>query len=247
MLKHAFAGLFVLAFVAGCPKSSPPPAREDTFTQTQRMIEEAQQLPVAAGNYRIDVERVWLQETDAWAVDAMFGYSDGQNAVRVGRPNPNAAFRVAVGGGKFRSQFSATMSQTKSSRREQQTVVTMADYPASISVGQVRYGVPVNLGRRRGIIVVPEGQFVGASLEVMISNRADGHVDVELIPVYSGLGPGGSNVQLTEMQTAVRVPLGQPILIGSTNRNEETATSGLLSRRSSRGTEQAVIVLTVRG
>ncbi|MHC5113912.1 MAG: hypothetical protein ACYTGP_05735 [Planctomycetota bacterium] len=247
MIKHALTALFIIAFVAGCPDSSPPPAREDTFTQAQRMIDDARNLPVPEGNFRIDVERVWLQESDAAAIDSMFTYRDSNHAARVGRRNPDAGFRVVVGGDHFRREFSATLSQVKSSRREQQMIVTMPDYPASIAVGRVRHGIPVNLGRRRGIIVVPQGQFVGASLQVMVSNPGGGEVDVELVPVYSGLGPGGSNVALTEMATTVRVPLGRPVLIGSTTRDEETVARSLLSRSSQRVNEQAVIVLTVSG
>ena len=39
------------------------------------MIEEAQRLPLPPGNYRVDVERLFLGELDVWAIAAMFGYT----------------------------------------------------------------------------------------------------------------------------------------------------------------------------
>ena len=233
----------------GNPGAAPPaqPESRDTFDETRRMIEEARAMGLPEGNYRVNVENIWLSESDASSISAMFGYRGNSVAARVGSPAVSPGFRFAVGGRNFRASLGATLSSTKNSQRSEQFLVTVADSPAYLNVGQVRYGIPINLGPRRGVLIVREGQFVGSSLQVTVSPAGPGIVNVSLTPRFSRTDTPDGNLQLTEMSTTVQVPLGQPLLIGSSDQSSDSVATALLSRTSSSVRQQGVIVLTVTG
>jgi hypothetical protein len=219
----------------------------DTFDETRRMIEEARAMGLPEGNYRVGVENVWLSESDASSIGALFGYRGNRAAAQVGSPTVNPGFRFAIGGRGFQASLAATLSSTKNSQRSNQFLVTVADSPAYLDVGQVRYGIPINLGPRRGVLIVRQGQFVGSSLQVVVSPAGPGVVSVTLTPRFTQSGTPDGNLQLTEMSTTVQVPLGQPLLIGSSDQSSDSVASALLSRTSSSVRQQGVIVLTVTG
>ncbi len=239
--------LLVATLAGGCAAdpgaaSAPPP--EDAFTRPQRMIDEAKMLSLPEGNYRIEVERVWLSESDTSSVGAIFGYRDNSVAVRVGQPAVEPGFRISVGGSDFRASLDATLRRSQRSERTRASIVTIADSPAFIDVGEVRYGVPIDLGPRRGTLIVPQGQFAGTSLEAVVAPAGPGQVTLRLTPLFSQHGPGGTT-RVTEMSTTVRVPLDRPVVIGRHDRTGDSVASGLLSRTTARGREQAVVILTV--
>lgn len=236
--------LIAVLLAAGCASPGPPP--EDSFTRTRRMIEEARAFPLPAGNYRIEVERVWLAESDDASVNAIFGYRGNDVAARVGRPEVDPGFRISVGGSEFRAALDATLRRSQHSERTRASIVTIPDAPAFIEIGDVRYGIPIDLGPRRGTLIVPDGQFTGTSLEAVVSPAGPGAVTIQLTPVFSRRGARGVT-QVTEMTTTVRVPIDRPVLIGRNDQSRNDVASGLLSRSSSRGREQAVVVLTVTG
>ena len=219
----------------------------DPFEDARRRIEEARSLPVPAGNYRVKVERVWFSEQDSSAIGAMLGYTDDNWDVQVGSPAPDAGFRVGVAKGGFSAMLDGHMRSSRGATREEAMLMMVPDYPASLMVGQTRYLVPFSIGGVPGGLVVPEGQFVGTSLETICTPAGPGAVQVTLTPVFSGLGNGGSTVKVTQATTTVRVPLGAPFMLASHDNSADSVATTLLSRRSSSGLERAVLILTVDG
>ncbi len=223
---------------------------EDPFEQTRRQIEDAHALGLPAGNYRVDVERAWLGEQELWAIGAMFGYTDENIDVELGEPAVDPGFRVGVAKDGFRGELSAIYEQTRTADRSNTFLVTVPDSPASLFVGTRRFLVPVTVivppfGAYTGGLILPEGQDIGTSLEVVVSPAGEGLVRVSIIPSFSGLGDDRHAIRLTEMSTTVITPLGRPLVIGSHDRRVDDVATTLLSRRSLQGEEQGVIVLTV--
>lgn len=251
--------LVALATAAGCRTyearergaAGEPPASAarsgDPFEEAKRRVEEARSFPVPAGNYRIDVERVWFDEQDSSAINAVLRYIDDNIDVRVGEPAPDAGFRVGVAKGGFSAAIDGHLRSSRDATREQVMLTTVPGYAASIAVGETRYAVPFQVGGVPHAMLVPEGQFVGTSLDALVEPAGDGRAIVELTPVFSALGSGGETVRLTQATTRVVVPLGAPLLIGSHDSEHDSVATSLLSRRTSSGTERAVLVLTVTG
>jgi len=234
----------------GSAATASTPARErptDPFEDARRRIEEARNLPVPTGNYRVKVERIWFAESESSAIGAMLGYTDENWDVQVGAPAPDAGFRVGVAKGGFSAMLDGHMRSSKNTTREEAMLMMVADYPASLMVGKTRYFIPFSVGGIPSGLVVPEGQFVGTSLETICTPAGEGAVQVTLTPVFSGLGNGGSTVKVTQATTTVRVPLGHPFMMASHDQSADSVATALLSRRSSSGLERAVLILTVDG
>ncbi len=227
------------------PTRSEPPRSGDPFEDARRQIEAAQNLPLPSGNYRVDVNRIWLSEQDSSTVSAMFGWKDDNWDVKVGSPGADPGFRVAVAKGGFTGSIDGNLRSAKSASREQTFIVTVADSPASIQVGQVRFVQPITVAGMKGGIILPAGQFLGTSLTTIVRPVGNGVVQVSLTPVFSAAN--GDLIELTQMTTTVNAPLGASILIANNSTSHDTVATALLSRTSSRGTEQAVIVLNVSG
>ncbi len=227
-----------------------PTARDNVFDETRAMIEAARNQPLPPGNYRVDVERLWLSTSDMWAIGVLFGYADEHVKVKAGSKVADPGFRIGVAGGDFAAQLSGTMKQTSSSERTQMNLVTMPGAPASLLVGEQQYHVPYKIMLPHypgGYILLPQDRFVGASLTVTVSPAGPGTVQVALTPSFSKAAKDGSTLHLTEMTTTVLAPLGQPLLISSSNRSTNDVASTLFSRSSSQGEQQGVMVLTVTG
>ncbi len=259
--------LAVTAILAGCrayesgatPPRSPStttgggaPSTSDTrsgdpFADARRRIDEARSLPIPTGNYRVRVERVWFSEADSSAIGAVVGYTDDHWDVQAGGAAPDAGFRVGVAKDGFYGMLDGHLRSSRDATREEAMLMMAPDYPASLFVGETRYVVPFRVGGRPYGLVVPEGQSVGTSLETICTPAGPGAVQVTLTPIFSQLGARGETVRVTEATTSVRVPLGRPFLLASHDRTTDSAATALLSRRSSSGTEQAVLILTVDG
>jgi hypothetical protein len=150
---------------------------------------------------------------------------------------------VAKGG--FFGALDGHLRESRGTSREQIMLAMVADYPASLAIGRTRHLIPFTVGGRSYGMLVPEGQFVGTSLEAICSDLGGDRVSVQLTPVFNGLGPRGETVRVAEATTAVAVRKGQPILIASQDSTRENVATALLSRRTERGNEQAVLVVTV--
>lgn len=219
----------------------------DPFEDARRRIDEARNLPVPTGNYRVRVERVWFSEADSSALGAVVGYTDDNWDVQVGSPAPDAGFRVGVAKGGFHGMLDGHLRSSRDATREEAMLMMVPDYPASLMVGETRYMIPFRIGGVPYGMVVPEGQFVGTSLETICTPAGPGAVQVTLTPVFSGLGERGETVRITQATTTVRVPLERPFMLASHDRSADSVATALLSRRTSSGLEQAVLILTVDG
>lgn len=62
----------------------------DPFADARFAIDAARQIGLPPGNYRVDVERIWVSESDVSAIGAMFMYSgtDFQVTVRPAGQDP---------------------------------------------------------------------------------------------------------------------------------------------------------------
>ncbi len=227
------------------PAGESPRRSNDPFEEARRQIEEARNLPLPSGNYRVDVQRIWLSQQDSSTVSAMFGWKDDNWDVRVGSPGADPGFRVAVAKGGFTGSIDGNLRSAKSASREQTFIVTVANSPASIQVGQVRFVQPIHVAGAAGGIILPAGQFLGTSLNTIVRPAGQGVVQVSLTPVFSA--PNGDLIELTQMTTTVNAPLGASILIANNSTSHDSVATALLSRTSSSGAEQAVIVLNVSG
>ncbi|MCC7170783.1 MAG: hypothetical protein IT459_10060 [Planctomycetes bacterium] len=211
-------------------------------------IEAARTLPLPEGNYRIDVERIWVDANDSLTIESMFEYADEHWTVGGGAPpTVPGGVRVGVTKGNFSANLNVALKNSKSSSREQIMLVTVADYPASIQVGQVRYAAPFSVPGVSGVVLFPAGQMVGTSMEVLVRPVGQGYAQVSLTPVFSGLGNGGETVKVTSLTTTVVAPIGQPFLIANHAQEHNDVTTTLFSRTSGSGSQQAVLVLRVTG
>ena len=253
----------LLALLAACvsgPSGSggeraPSPRDDDPFAETRAMIEAARTSGLPPGNYRIDVERLFVSEGDMTSLGAVFGYTDENLDVRVGDPGAVAGdsdFRIGVAKDGFHGAISAAVRSASHSDRSNLFVVTVAGSPASIHVGEQSYIAPVTLilpghRLRPAGLILPQGRFVGASLQVIVRPAGEGQVSVSLTPSFSGLGDDRATVALTELTTTVIAPLGRSFVIGSHDRSTDSVVKTLLSRRTETGMEQGVLILTVTG
>ena len=217
----------------------------DPFQDALNRIEQARNLPVPEGNYMVQVERVWFAESESTAISAMLGYMDENIAVQVGSQSPDAGFRVGGAKGGFFGALDGHMRSSRGTSREQIMLTMVADFPAMLAIGQTRYMIPFTVGGVQYGMLVPEGQFVGTSLEAICTPVGEGRIQVQLTPVFSGLGRGGETVRVSEATTTVVLPKGQPLLIASQNQSRNNVATSLLSRRTERGNEQAVLIVTV--
>lgn len=222
-----------------------PVTTENPFAEARRRIEEARSLPVPEGNYRVQVERIWFAEAESSAIGALVGYAGGGFGAVAGGLSPDAGFAAGVVSGGFFAALDGHLRSHRGTSREQIMLVMMPGYPASLAIGETRYVVPFTIGGMQFGMLVPEGQLIGTSLEAICQPAGEGRVQVQLTPVFSGLGRGGETVRVTQATTAVVVPLGQPLLIASQDRSAHNVANALLSRRTERGMEQAVLLLTV--
>lgn len=237
----------------GSPSAAPREA--DPFEETRAMIEAARTSGLPPGNYRVDVERLFVSESDVQALGAVFGYTDENLDVRVGDPGAaggDSDFRIGVAKDGFHAAASALSRSAEHSDRSNLFVVTVAGSPASIHVGEQSYIAPVTLilpghGLRPAGLILPQGRFIGASLQVTVRPAGAGQVAVSLTPSFSGLGEDRTTVALTEMTATVLAPLGRSFVIGSHDRSTDSVVKTLLSRRTETGTEQGVLILTVTG
>lgn len=229
--------------------SQPTAAKSgDPFDQAMKEIEAARNLPLPEGNYRIDVERIWVDANDSLTIESMFEYADEHWTVAGGAPpTVPGGVRVGVTKGNFSANLNVALKNSKSSSREQIMLVTVADYPASIQVGQVRYAAPFSVPGVSGVVLFPAGQMVGTSMEVLVRPAGQGYAQVSLTPVFSSLGNGGETVKVTSMTTTVVAPIGQPFLIANHAQEHNDVTTTLFSRATSSGNQQAVLVLRVTG
>lgn len=233
---------------AGTSTSGGAADARDPFDRAMDEIDAARNLPLPEGNYRIDVERIWVDANDSLAIDGMFAYADEHWTVAGGAPpTVPGGVRVGVTKGNFSASLNVALKNSKSSSREQLMLVTVADYPASIQVGEVRYAAPFSVPGGSGIVVFPSGQMVGTSLEVLVRAAGQGLAQVSLTPVFSALGKGGETVRVTSMTTTVFAPIGQPFLIANHSQQHNDVTTTLFSRTTSSGSQQAVLVLRVTG
>lgn len=220
----------------------------DPFDKAMKDIEAARNLPLPDGNYRIDVERIWVDANDSLAIDGMFAYADEHWTVAGGAPpSVPGGMRVGVTKGNFSASLNVALKNSKSSSREQLMLVTVADYPASIQVGEVRYAAPFSVPGATGVVIFPSGQMVGTSMEVLVRPAGQGLAQVSLTPVFSALGKAGETVKVTSMTTTVVAPIGQPFLIANHAQEHNDVTTTLFSRTTSSGSQQAVLVLRVTG
>lgn len=232
----------------GGPAGAPAPAKaRDPIADARREIEAARSLPLPAGNYAVEVRRVWALDVDASALEALFRFTDEHLDVQVGTPSSTSGFRIGVAKDGFSAAVAGTISSLRSAVQETAMIVTVAGYPASLQVGETRFLVPFTVGGQPFGLVVPEGQFVGTSLEVTLTAAGPGQVVAALVPVFSNLGDRGETVHVTQAVTTIGAPLGQPILISSSDRRSSTVATALLSRRSENRDEQGVLILTIRG
>lgn len=231
------------------PSASPTDSSRsgDPFEDARRRIDEARALPIPPGNYQITVERVWFAERDSSSLGAVVGYTDDHWDVQVGESSPDAGFRVGVAKDGFYGFLDGQLRSSKSTSREQAMIMTVPASPAYIAVGQTRYFAPFFVSGRTFVMPFPEGQFVGTSLETTCVPAGPGVVEVDLVPIFSALANGGQSVRVNEARTRVRVPLERPFLIGSHDSSDDSVATALLSRRSTSGVENAVLVLTVAG
>lgn len=230
-------------------RTAPTAAKSgDPFDQAMKEIEAARNLPLPEGNYRIDVERIWVDANDSLTIESMFEYADEHWTVGGGAPSTvPGGVRVGVTKGNFSANLNVALKNSKSSSREQIMLVTVADYPAMIQVGEVRYAAPFSVPGTSGVVIFPSGQMVGTSLEVLVRPAGQGLAQVSLTPVFSGLGKGGETVKVTSMTTTVVAPIGQPFLIANHAQEHNDVTTTLFSRTTNSGSQQAVLVLRVTG
>ncbi|MBI4879902.1 MAG: hypothetical protein HY812_09630, partial [Planctomycetes bacterium] len=189
--------------------------------------------------------RIWFAEAESSAIGALVGYAGGGFGAVAGGLYPDAGFAAGVVSGGFFAALDGHLRSHRGTSREQIMLVMMPGYPASLAIGETRYVVPFTIGGMQFGMLVPEGQLIGTSLEAICQPAGEGRVQVQLTPVFSGLGRGGETVRVTQATTAVVVPLGQPLLIASQDRSAHNVANALLSRRTERGMEQAVLLLTV--
>ena len=135
--------------------------------------------------------------------------------------------------------------RTSRSERSRASILTVADTPALLEVGVARPATAIAL-EPGGPVLVAAGSFVGTSIEAVVSPAGDGEATLRITPYFSQRGGGGA-VAVTEMATTVRVPLGRPVVIGSTNVEQDSVARTILSRRNESGREEAVLILTVTG
>lgn len=218
----------------------------DPFREAMEEIEAARNLPVESGNVMVQVERIWFNEAESSAIGALIGYADENISVAAGGLSSDAGFRVGAAGGGFFGALDGHMRSSRSTSREQAFLTMMPGYPASLAIGQTRYVIPFVVGGVEYGLIQPGGQFVGTSLEALSQMVGEDRIQVQLTPIFSGLGPGGGPLRVTEASTTVVVQRGQPLLIASHGNTVDNVATSLLSRRTERGNEQAVLILTVK-
>lgn len=70
----------------------------DPFADARSAIDAARQIGLPPGNYRVDVERIWVSESDVSAIGAMFMYSGGGVVAAGGAPAAAPGFMLGVVG-----------------------------------------------------------------------------------------------------------------------------------------------------
>ena len=232
----------LLLLLAGCVRER----AEDPIERTRERIERASREAVPPGNYRIDIERLWVGESDSRGFSALFGYADETVAVAAGGGMPGPGLRIGVAREGFAARFGVFARSVQSSQRESSFLVTAPGRPASLVVGETRFLEPFVSG---GVLYqgwVPGGRFAGTAVETVVEPAVEGRVRLTLTPAFTGIGDGGI-LRATELSTTVEVPLGTPILLASHEGTHESAASALFSSRIGRGLERAVILATVQG
>lgn len=222
----------------------------DPFADAQSAIDAARQLGLPPGNYRVDVERIWLSESEVSAIGAMFKYASGGVVVAGGAPLAAPGFSIGVVGKSGFAGLSIAKSKLKNADHSEMFLVTMADVPASLRVGKTRYVTPVHLVGHglKHAIVLPAQQFIGADFQVTVRPAELGMVTVSLTPSFTGIEPGGRGVlNVTELTSTVTLPLGEKILVSSSDHSSNSVAKTLFSRVGRQGTEQGVIILSVSG
>lgn len=220
-------------------------AGDGSFERTREAIARAREA-VPPGNYRIDVERLWVGESDAQGLSALLGWIDSSVAVAAGGATPGPGLHVGVAKEGFLARFDAVRRSVRSAKREQSFIVTAPGRHASLSIGETRYLEPFTFG---GVLYegwIPGGRFVGTAVEAIVETAGEGRVRLSLTPSFSGIGPGGT-VRATELSTTVEAPLGTSIFLGSEETTRHSVATALFSRRTESGREVAVVLATVRG
>ena len=254
MLASALISTLIAAQTIGCAADAPHNAADSAKTgsaasaksadakpeagaadELRRLIGNANNLPLPPGNYRIEIERVWVTDADSWEIGALFGAVDEHAAVQVGRPDADAGFRIGVERSGAHGELAAALRKFSRADRSSMQLVAAPGAPASLQMGEMRYAVPLKLAGSTAPLIVPKGQILGASLQVLLT------------PVFSGLGAQGETLTLSQMTSTATVPLGQSMLIASQRRDSHDVASTLLSRSLTSNEEQGVLVLTVTG
>lgn len=253
-IRSAVLSVLVAALAAACvaPSSSrraAPVRSADPYGDARAATEEARALPLPPGNHRVDVERIWLSERDTSALGVAFSVTDESVVVSGGETVVAPGFRVGVVGPAGFAEVSGAWASARSAERTSLFLVTVPDAPASIVVGETRWPEPFVVPITPGLatIVVPGEQFVGSALDVVVSPRGEGLVQVSLTPVFTGLDDSGEVLRITELTTTVLVSLGHRLVVSSTDQFRDDVASTLFTRRTERGVEQGVITLTVGG
>lgn len=246
----------LVTLLAACVTPSPsssrrgrPPRATDPFDDAWTAIEEARDLGLPPGNYRVDVERVWLEERDLTALGLAFGIADDGLVVEGGGAVVAPGFRVGVVGPDGYVELTGAWRSTQSAERSSLFLVTLPDFPASLVVGETRWPEPFTVPIAPGFeaLVIPGQQFVGAAFDVVVSPRGEGLVQVSLTPTFTGLTPDGEALRVTELTTTVLVPVGHTLVVSSTDRVLDDVASTLFTRTTTSGVEQGVITLKVSG
>jgi len=222
----------------------------DPFADAQGAIDAARQLGLPPGNYRVDVERIWVSQSDVSAIGSMFKYKSGNAVLKGGAPLPAPGFTIGVVGKSGYAGLTVAKQSLKNADRSEMFLVTMAGTPASLRVGKTRYVTPLTifgLGMKKAI-VLPAEQFIGADFQVTVRPAGAGLVTVSLTPSFTGIEPGGRGVlNVTELTSTVTVPLGDKILLSSSDNTTDTVAKTMFSRVGRQGNEQGVIILSVSG
>ena len=255
-----WASFVVVMFVVACagprqprvgvPDPAPtsgPTKTGDRIDDALERIRELESRPLPPGNYKVSLERVWVDEREARSLSAMFGYTDERVSVRVGDVPSTSTFRVGVARDGFHAALAAELSRVRGAVRESTFLVTVADVSSLLAVGETRMAAPFYVGDVEYAVLVPGGQFLGTSIEVTVAEVRPGEVAVAVTPVFTNLSGRGDLTSLTELRTRVIAPLDVPVLLASHDERRDSAISTLLSRRNESRSERGALVLTVTG
>lgn len=134
-------------------------------------------------------------------------------------------------------------------------VTGMSGTPLVISAGEVRPRIAANVWYdpwgRRHVEYYPEAVFAGVTLWVLPTVHADDTVTMVLRPMLSevaGAAPqigAGDIIRRTLVETTVRVPDGQPLVIGGLDRRlDELSRDFPASQGTRRGDDSSIITVT---